>query len=706
MTPVQTKRFYLTLCFIIGIGASRLQASTTADEFLKAYFLIQDADASEKTGDVTLAIDKYQSALEILRTIKKTYPDWDPKIVGYRLKYCIDHLEKNHERQKMVDEAVNVRVTELELQLKSAMKNSTVPSEWETRLRKAEDDLAASNAANEKRYLELVAENTALREKLGAAENAMRGIQVGQRVPDSDPTMQRLQMAEAEYLKAKAAADERGKLRIEVGVVNGPQDSSAIAANPPSVVTPEVADPRVGTLARENAALKQKLAATEAELATWRAAPDEAPRAELEAKLKKAEDQLKITSGAHDEQLQALLKENEALKKIMNESQEIGGQPSKEVEALKAELAETQSKLKEAHLQIKAGTEARETLEARLAALEGDPSGSRGNTGEINNLKAELARSQDELDRAQALVEAALEKERRIRVDVRDDLEKRLRATEEQLRVALAAHDSAGGADLAKENGALKQLLNELAVARKSGSSSEELSVLKAELAKTQAQFQNIQTDYQALKSNHDELRTAHEGVRKELESARLHMAQIEKSGEGTTGAAADDAGAALRKELMETRAQLNQLASLQEKYQGLQSANESLQRELTDLRGQLKLAPVSSPTFNLDTTAAADKGVMNAVIKAVPSDASVPADPTLDAAANNFSGSVVLLNPKENFVIVNFQPGSVPPLRSELGVYRENVFVGSVRITDPIKPPLASADILSGSIQRGDVVR
>jgi hypothetical protein len=70
------------------------------------------------------------------------------------------------------------------------------------------------------------------------------------------------------------------------------------------------------------------------------------------------------------------------------------------------------------------------------------------------------------------------------------------------------------------------------------------------------------------------------------------------------------------------------------------------------------------------------------------------------------FEGSVVLLNLQKGFVIVDFGKGKVPPARSELGVYRGGIFVGSVRITPPIKPPLASADILNGTLRRGDTVR
>lgn len=79
---------------------------------------------------------------------------------------------------------------------------------------------------------------------------------------------------------------------------------------------------------------------------------------------------------------------------------------------------------------------------------------------------------------------------------------------------------------------------------------------------------------------------------------------------------------------------------------------------------------------------------------------------PTTSPSKPLFVGRVVLVNSKKHFVIIDFNARKVPPLRSELGVYRNNQFVGSIRITPPIKPPLTSADILMGTLRRGDEVR
>lgn len=67
--------------------------------------------------------------------------------------------------------------------------------------------------------------------------------------------------------------------------------------------------------------------------------------------------------------------------------------------------------------------------------------------------------------------------------------------------------------------------------------------------------------------------------------------------------------------------------------------------------------------------------------------------------------GKLVAVNLKEKFVVIHF-PQSIPPLQTELTVFRDREAVGTVRITKPINPPNATADIVSGSLRRGDYVR
>ena len=70
------------------------------------------------------------------------------------------------------------------------------------------------------------------------------------------------------------------------------------------------------------------------------------------------------------------------------------------------------------------------------------------------------------------------------------------------------------------------------------------------------------------------------------------------------------------------------------------------------------------------------------------------------------FTGRLSIVNQKKKFAVIEFSKKGIPPVDSELGVYRDGNFVGSIRITLPIRPPFASADILTGTLHLGDTVR
>lgn len=64
----------------------------SADDFLKAFFMIQEAQVAEKDGKTALALEKFQAAEIALRGIRDADPSWNANIVGYRLKLCREHI--------------------------------------------------------------------------------------------------------------------------------------------------------------------------------------------------------------------------------------------------------------------------------------------------------------------------------------------------------------------------------------------------------------------------------------------------------------------------------------------------------------------------------------------------------------------------------------------------------------------------------------
>lgn len=65
--------------------------------------------------------------------------------------------------------------------------------------------------------------------------------------------------------------------------------------------------------------------------------------------------------------------------------------------------------------------------------------------------------------------------------------------------------------------------------------------------------------------------------------------------------------------------------------------------------------------------------------------------------------GRIATLNPAGQFVVVDFNVGAIPPLRSRMNVYRDERIVGVVQLTGPVRDNLVAADILSGEVAVGD---
>ncbi|MES2309597.1 MAG: tetratricopeptide repeat protein [Verrucomicrobiota bacterium] len=67
-------------------------APTPQDQFLQIYFLLQEAENLEKSGQKNSAVTRYQEVEKRLQTLKKDNPQWEPVIVNFRLKYVRDKM--------------------------------------------------------------------------------------------------------------------------------------------------------------------------------------------------------------------------------------------------------------------------------------------------------------------------------------------------------------------------------------------------------------------------------------------------------------------------------------------------------------------------------------------------------------------------------------------------------------------------------------
>ena len=288
---------FLTLlasALVLLAGAPRLGAET-ADDFLKAYFLVQDGDAADKGSDSAKAIEKYAAALKILRDIKKASPDWNPNIIAYRVKYCSERIVKAGGRIEPEEggaapgvvpspaatpeatppvntvpkdikpsspEEVGTpprpsdRVAELERELDRARQEITKlqreKGDLESRLRKVEEDLRSAGASGDERLQKLIRENDALKQRLVDAESRLKGV--GSNAEDIAAVRGDLTKAQEALDKLRRENEElktaNTTLKGELEEVRGQLRTAT--AGPAASVAPEV----LQTLQKENALLR------------------------------------------------------------------------------------------------------------------------------------------------------------------------------------------------------------------------------------------------------------------------------------------------------------------------------------------------------------------------------------------------------------------------------------------------------------------
>ncbi len=66
----------------------------------------------------------------------------------------------------------------------------------------------------------------------------------------------------------------------------------------------------------------------------------------------------------------------------------------------------------------------------------------------------------------------------------------------------------------------------------------------------------------------------------------------------------------------------------------------------------------------------------------------------------------IVSVNSEHGFVVMEFTSRTMPAIGTRVAVYRNGKPVGAVRITEPARAPLATADIVEGEVRVGDEAR
>lgn len=86
-------RYVASLILGLCLGASGLSADGADDAFIRIYNLIQQADAHRETGQFSAAQEAYTEAKAGLEVLRRNYPAWNERVVGYRMRYVAERLD-------------------------------------------------------------------------------------------------------------------------------------------------------------------------------------------------------------------------------------------------------------------------------------------------------------------------------------------------------------------------------------------------------------------------------------------------------------------------------------------------------------------------------------------------------------------------------------------------------------------------------------
>ena len=79
------KRFSVIVALLLSLSGARAEGPD--DQYIRIYNLIQEADKLNSGGQPSEALPKYLEAQASLQRFQKGYPDWNVKVISFRLNY-------------------------------------------------------------------------------------------------------------------------------------------------------------------------------------------------------------------------------------------------------------------------------------------------------------------------------------------------------------------------------------------------------------------------------------------------------------------------------------------------------------------------------------------------------------------------------------------------------------------------------------------
>jgi Flp pilus assembly protein TadD len=270
------------------------------DQYIIIYTLMQQADSSDSSGQPRQALAQYVQVQGELQKFQKIYPDWNPRIVSFRLNYLADKIAEMTAKLPVVPQSATPPP--------APRAPGAAPSSTSTA------DLEAQLGALHEQMQQLQSDNTTLQAKLKEALGAQPAAIDSRELTRARETIRSL-MKENDLLKVSLS---QGKTGTTLGVAGAELDALKLAELALAEANQKLAEQtaRANKLALENqtllsrvqallaspeamAALREENALLKKQLAELKpAAPNAAETARLDAELARARKQIAALQAA------------------------------------------------------------------------------------------------------------------------------------------------------------------------------------------------------------------------------------------------------------------------------------------------------------------------------------------------------------------------------------------------------------------------
>ena len=239
------KRLVALLILILAapLPSARAQQGPD-DQYVIIYALIQQADSLDGSGQSQQALAQYIQVRGELQKFQEFYPNWNPRIVNFRLNYLGEKIAKETAKLSVVPQSG----TPPPATPAPGAVPSTSAADWE-----------AQAGALHEQVQKLQADNTTLQDKLQEALGAQPAAIDSRELTRARETIRSL-MKENDLLKVSLAQGKTGTITSGAGVT---LDALKLAELALAAANQKLAEQtaRAGKLARENQALQSRVQA-------------------------------------------------------------------------------------------------------------------------------------------------------------------------------------------------------------------------------------------------------------------------------------------------------------------------------------------------------------------------------------------------------------------------------------------------------------